>query len=115
MENCYPRPFHESESDFSSSTAICRMHCKECRKISVCEKNYCFWEQCYISFFTRDNESQKSLDRCYIDILAEQDDGIRYPLAKGCMRGVDYWRKDDCDESLLAEVSKNGIVVFQRD
>lgn len=50
-----------------------------------------------------------------IDILAEQDDGIRYPLAKGCMRGVDYWRKDDCEESLIAEVSKNGIVVFQRD
>ncbi len=49
-----------------------------------------------------------------IDIMVEQADQKRYLLAKGCQRGVDYWRREDCDAALLQEVEKNGVVVFER-
>lgn len=49
-----------------------------------------------------------------IDIFVEQTDDKRYLLAKGCQRGVDYWRREDCDSGLIREIEKTGVVVFDR-
>lgn len=50
-----------------------------------------------------------------IDIFVDQDDTRRYLLAKNVIRGVDYWRKQDCDEGLLREIEKNGITVYVKE
>lgn len=49
-----------------------------------------------------------------VDIYVEQNPDSRYLLAKGCLRGVDYWRDCDCDEVLRKEALKNGVEVFKR-
>lgn len=49
-----------------------------------------------------------------IDIYVEQDVDERFLLAKGVMRGVDYWTQYYCDQDILKEIKRNGVVVYER-
>lgn len=49
-----------------------------------------------------------------IDIFVKQSDSHRYLLGKGLVRGVDYWTREDCDEALLKEIIKNGVIIYKR-
>lgn len=49
-----------------------------------------------------------------IDIFVDQDSDERYLLGKGLMRGVDYWTARTVDESLMEEIRKKGVVVYER-
>ena len=48
-----------------------------------------------------------------IDIFVDQDSKEHYLLASGLLRGVDYWTKQSVDISLMNEILKKGVVVYE--
>lgn len=49
-----------------------------------------------------------------IDICVDQTSTQHYSLARGLMRGVDYWRKEACSSELLEQIEKEGVLVYER-
>lgn len=49
-----------------------------------------------------------------IDVYYEKEQNLKYPVVI-CESGLDKWSNFDADDNLMREISRTGVVVYERD